>query len=115
MLYIVETKYEIFYNAESAFVAPKGYNFDNFMRLQFICVVSWHMVLIKVMFTEHFANRNTFLKPLVLLICIVRAKYLLNSLEVCLFEIYLQTLHGNTGLSVNNISFQSLLRSIFKE
>lgn len=60
------------------------------------------MVLIKVMFTERFANENTFLKPLVLLICIVQTKYLLKSLEMCLSEIYLQTLRGNTGLSVNN-------------
>lgn len=96
-------------------VVPKGYNFDNFMRLQFICRVSWHMVLIKVMFTQRTANKNTFLKPVVLLICIVITKYLLNSLEVCLSEIYLQTLHGNAGLSVNNVSFQSVLRNIFME
>jgi len=47
------------------------------------------MVLIKVMFTQHIANKNTFLKALVLLICIVITKCLLNSLEVCLSEIYL--------------------------
>lgn len=119
MLYIGETKYEIFYSAESAceskFVVPKGDNSDNFMRLQFICRASWHMVLIKVMFTQHTANKNTFLKPLVLLICIVITKYLLNSLEVCLSDIYLESLHGIAGLRVNNRRFQSVLRNIFKE
>lgn len=100
-------------HVNQTFVVPKGYNFDNFMRLQFICRVSWHMFLIKVRFTQRTANKNTFLKPLVLLMCIVITKYLLNSLEVCLSE--MQTLPGDAGLSTNNISFQSVLRNIFKE
>lgn len=78
-------------HVNQTFVVPKGYNFDNFMRLQFICRVSWHMVLIKVMFTQRTANKNTFLKPLVMLICIVIRTYLLNSRAACLSEMYPQT------------------------
>lgn len=66
------------------------------------------------MFTQHTANKNTSLKLLVLLICVVIAKYLLNSLEVWLSEIYL-TRCGNAGLSVSNLSFQSASRNISKE
>lgn len=76
-------------HVNQTFVVPKGHNFDNFMRLQFICRVSCNVALIKVMFTQHTATKNTLLKPLVLLICTVVMKYLLNSLEVFLSEIYL--------------------------